>query len=215
MALNSLWKNSENHPISEIEDMVFRKEDIIFELLRCVKWRVVHPSGLHKLNSSGVRGILYQRVLSLIFAFNATDNAYYSDQLMTFGRGQLLDADVAPEKIEELTRMTGAELSTERQRSSLFDSLLSYYLVSERYDDAYLGVLECSNEYYAGLSYARKVDNEVNRLIDQKILKVLVFLLGKKYDRTFTKQELCDKYRFPKYSEKEIRDMIVDECYPD
>ena len=80
MALNSLWKNSENHPISEIEDMVFRKEDIILELLRCVKWRVVHPSGLHKLNSSGVRGILYQRVLSLIFAFNATDNAYYSYQ---------------------------------------------------------------------------------------------------------------------------------------
>lgn len=215
MALNSMWKNSNNKPMSEIDDMVFRKEDIILELLRCVKWGVIHSGGLHQLNSSGVRGILYQRVLSLIFAFNATEDSYFSDQLMAFGRGQLLDADVAPEKIEELTRMTGAELVTERQRSLLFDSLLSYYLVSERYDDAYLGVLECSSEYYAGLSYARKVDNEVNRLIDQKILKVLVFLLGKKYDRTFTKQELCEKYRFPKYSEKQIREMIVDECYPD
>ena len=215
MALDSMWKNSDKKTMSEIDDMVFRKEDIILELLRCVKWRVIHPGGLHQLNSSGVRGILYQRVLSLIFAFNATEDSYFSDQLMAFGRGQLLDADVAPEKIEELTMLTGAELVTERQRSRLFDSLLSYYLVSERYDDAYLGVLECSNEYYAGLSYARKVDNEVNRLIDQKILKVLVFLLGKKYDRTFTKQELCEKYRFPKYSEKQIREMIVDECYPD
>jgi hypothetical protein len=216
MGLNLFGKNPNEKAMSEIEDMVFTKADIFKELLRCVRWRVIHPSGLHQLNSSGVTGILYQRLNSLIFAFSAdTEASYYCDKLMSFGQGRLLDTNISVGTLDELTKMTGLDFSDERLKSCFFASLLKYYLVSERFDAAYGGVLECSNEYYAGISYARRIDNEVNKLLYEKVLKVLILLLGDKYDRTFTKRELCENYRFPTYSEKEVHDMIVDECYPD
>ena len=216
MGLNLFGKNPNEKDMSEIEDMVFTKADIFKELLRCVRWRVIHPSGLHQLNSSGVTGILYQRLNSLICAFSAdTEASYYCDKLMSFGQGRLLDTNISVGTLDELTKMTGLDFSDERLKPCFFASLLKYYLVSERFDAAYGGVLECSNEYYAGISYARRIDNEVNKLLYEKVLKVLIFLLGDKYDRTFTKRELCENYRFPTYSEKEVHDMIVDECYPD
>ena len=152
----------------------------------------------------------------MISAFSAdNENSYYCDKLMSFGQGSLLDTNISIESLDGLTKMTGLDFSDERLKSCFFASLLKYYLVSERFDAAYGGVLECSNEYYAGISYARRVDNEVNKLLYEKVLKVLILLLGDKYNRTFTKHELCENYRFPSYSEKEVHDMIVDECYPD
>ena len=138
MGLNLFWKNPNEKAMSEIEDMVFTKADIFKELLRCVRWRVIHPSGLHQLNSSGVTGILYQRLNSLIFAFSAdTEASYYCDKLMSFGQGRLLDTNISVGTLDELTKMTGLDFSDERLKSCFFASLLKYYLVSERFDAAY------------------------------------------------------------------------------
>lgn len=213
MALKFFMKKSGENNMPEIEDIVYTKEDIFKELLKCVKWRVIHPNYCHQLNSSGVRGKLYQRLQSLIFAFNVTgDSSCFSDLLMSFMMGSCLDQECSKDKQAELLMLTERDFDDMDLRKSFFSSLLCYYLVSDRYEPAYGGLLECSKEYYAGVSYARKVNDVVNQLISEKVLRVLLLLLGDKYDRTFTKKELCEKYHFPTDSEESIHEMIMEEC---
>lgn len=196
-----------NDDILVVDDRVFTNEDIFKELIRCFNLDVIHSVGLRKNTNGVVRSVLYNRTLAIIHAYNP--NMEKDDMLMQwFCSGSLLDRSCSQEKLDCLLNITNMDFKDVRRRNGFFMGLLQYYLSTDIITHAYDGLIECSNGFYQGIKYSKEINKEINSIIETKVLNVLQSLLGDKYDRTFTKRELCENFEFPSYTEDEIERMI-------
>lgn len=193
-------------------DVIFTKEDIFKEVLRCINHGVVDPNIWSKRDTSGVKDLMYKRLNALIQAYNSDIGT--QDKLIWFRCGTLIGPTCSTEKLIKLSGISEVDFNESGQRINFFSALLQYYINSESLNHTFDGVLECSNEFYVGIQYSQKVNAKISAIIKEEVLTVLL-LLGDKYDKTFSKKELCLEYGFPKESEDQIREMIINECYCD
>lgn len=60
-----------------------------------------------------------------------------------------------------------------------------------------------------GICHTRLVNKEIMQLVNDKIDRVLLLLLGDKYDKTFTVEELREKYGYPNITDEELFQVIM------
>lgn len=196
-----------NDDVLVVDDRIFTKQDIFKELIRCFNLGAIHSVGLRYNTNGVVRRALYNRTLAIIHAYNP--NMEKDDMLMQwFCSGSLVDRSCSQEKLDCLLSITNMDFKDVRRRSGFFMGLLQYYLSTDIITHAYDGLIECSNEVYQGIKYSKEINEEINSIIEYKVLNVLQSLLGDKYDQTFTKRELCENFEFPTYTEDEIARLI-------
>jgi hypothetical protein len=62
-----------------------------------------------------------------------------------------------------------------------------------------------------GVIHAQKQNKQIIEMMAEKVDRVIYLLLGDKYDNSFTLSELRREYGYPAVTDRELRDMIIDE----
>ena len=164
------------------------------------------------------RVILKQRLDAILSAFNPGMNR---NVLNYFYSGILIDENCNDVKIREIEDITGKRFEDNtspfgeddlvRMRQEMFEALLMYRVNLDSINHTYDGVFECSKAFMNGICHSRAINEEIMNLINDKIDRVIFLLLGDKYEKTFTVDELREKYGYPNMSDSELSDAIIND----
>ncbi len=163
------------------------------------------------------REVLKARLDAMLRAYNPN---WGMNQSQDFLYGILIDKECSDEKLNEIYEITGFRLGEDphdpyadvyNDRRDMFHSLLMYRVQVEEVRRTYDGVLECSRGFMNGVIHAQKLNKQIIEMMAEKVDRVIYLLLGDKYDNYFTLSELRKKYGYPAVTDRELRDMIIDE----
>ena len=150
------------------------------------------------------RVILKQRLNAILSAFNPGMN---KNVLNYFYSGILIDENCNDVKIKEIEGITGKRFedypspfgkdNPVKMRQEMFEALLMYRVNLDSINHTYDGVFECSRAFMNGICHTRAVNEEIMNLVNDKIDRVIFLLLGDKYEKTFTVDELRKNYGYP------------------
>lgn len=163
------------------------------------------------------RGVLRDRLNALLRAYNSKCGKNPSQE---FPLGILIDENCSEEKLQQIHEITGFRLgedphdpftSVHGHRRDMFHALLMYRVKVEEIHKAYDGIFECSRGFMNGAIHARNLNKEIMDMVADKVDRVLLLLLGDKYDEKFSLKDLQRKYGYPSVSDEELREMIIDE----
>ena len=88
---------------------------------------------------------------------------------------------------------------------------MEYRVKVEDIRRTYVGVLECSGGFMKGMVHTTQLNKLLMNIIAEKVDRVIYLLLGDKYDKYFTLSELMKEYGYPSVSDKELKDMILED----
>lgn len=164
------------------------------------------------------RVILKQRLDAILSAFNSGMN---KNVLNYFYSGILIDDNCNDTKIKEIEDITGKRFENRsspfeednpvKMRQEMFEALLMYRVNLDSINHTYDGVFECSKAFMNGICHTRAINEEIMNLINDKIDRVIFLLLGDKYEKTFTVDELREKYGYSNMSDSELSDAIIND----
>lgn len=164
------------------------------------------------------RAILKQRLDAILSAFNPGMN---KNVLNYFYSGILIDENCNDAKIKEIEDITGKRFENRsspfeednpvKMRQEMFEALLMHRVNLDSINHTYDGVFECSKAFMNGICHTRAINEEIMNLINDKIDRVIFLLLGDKYEKTFTVDELREKYGYPNMSDSELSDAIIND----
>ena len=188
-----------------LESRMLGKEDILNTYLLYMK----------QIGNS--RGVLRDRLDALLRAYNSKCGKNPSQE---FPFGVLIDENCSEEKLQQIQDVTGLKLgedphdpftSVYGHRKDMFHALLMYRVKVEEIHNAYSGIFECSLGFMNGVIHARNLNKEIMDMVADKVDRVLLLLLGDKYDAKVSLKDLQRKYGYPSVSDEELREMIIDE----
>ena len=78
---------------------------------------------------------------------------------------------------------------------------------------AYDGILECSRSFMNGICHTKTVNREIMNLLKDKVDRVIFLLMGDKYEKTFTVKELKEKYGYPKFTDNQLDQAIINDLH--
>lgn len=161
------------------------------------------------------RVILKKRLEAILSAFNPNLDR---NVLRYFNSGILIDDNCSKSKLKEIEDITGYRLEKDsidrnsvRKRQAMFEALLIYRVKLEDINHAYDGIFEYSRWFANGVNHTRTVNKEIMNLVKAKVDRVIYLLLGDKYDKTFTVDELREKYGYPNISDSELCNAIIND----
>lgn len=163
------------------------------------------------------RDVLKARLDAMLRAYNPN---WGMNQSQDFPYGILIDKECSDEKLNEIYEITGCKLGADphdpyadvyNDRRGMFHSLLMYRVQVEDIRRTYDGVLECSRGFMNGVVHVQKLNKQIIETMAEKVDRVIYLLLGDKYDNSFTQSELRREYGYPAVTDRELRDMIIDE----
>lgn len=163
------------------------------------------------------RSILKARVNALLRAYNTLCGMNPSSD---FPDGILIDTECSDEKLNEIYEITGFRLGEDphnpyatvyNDRRDMFHALMEYRVKVEDIRRTYVGVLECSGGFMKGMVHTTQINKLLMNIIAEKVDRVIYLLLGDKYDKYFTLSELMKEYGYPSVSDKELKDMILED----
>lgn len=161
------------------------------------------------------RVILKKRLEAILSAFNPNLDR---NVLRYFNSGILIDDNCSESKLKEIEDITGYRLEKDsidrnsvRKRQAMFEALLIYRVKLEDINHAYDGIFEYSRWFANGVNHTRTVNKEIMNLVKAKVDRVIYLLLGDKYDKTFTVDELREKYGYPNISDSELCNAIIND----
>lgn len=88
--------------------------------------------------------------------------------------------------------------------------ILKSRVAIERALSCYSGILECSPAHSLGIFLAQDIYDPVLRKCNEEADTVLASLLGYKFKRVITEQELIKKFHYPTVTDKELEDYMLD-----
>ena len=187
------------------DDRMLGKEDILETYL------------LYMKQHGNSRSVLRGRLEALLQAYNPQ---YGKNLAGNFPLGIYIDENCSDEKLQQIQEITGFDLGETphdplagvyRQRRDMFHALLMYRVKIEEIHNAYEGILECSWGFMNGVMHVNNLNKEIMAMVTDKVDRVLLLLLGDKYDKKVSLADLTKKYGYPSVSDEELRDMIIDE----
>jgi hypothetical protein len=187
------------------DDRMLGKEDILYTYL------------LYMKRHGNSRGVLKRRLNALLLAYNPElpeDWEYY------FVLGYLIDKESSEEKLRKIEDIIGRRMYDDLTspptdintlRMGMFHSLLKYRLKMEEIRKTFDGVMECSVGFNFGIQFSQLVNKEILSIIKAKVDRVLLLLLGDKYDEKVSLSDLKKRHGYPSVSDEELRKMIINE----
>lgn len=164
------------------------------------------------------RVILKQRLDAILSAFNPGMN---KNVLNYFYSGILIDENCNDAKIKEIEDIAGKRFENRsspfeednpvKMRQEMFEALLMYRVNLDSINHTHDGVFECSRAFMNGICHTRAINEEIMNLVNDKVDRVIFLLLGDKYEKTFTVDELREKYGYPNMSDSELSDAIIND----
>ena len=142
------------------------------------------------------RVILKKCLEAILSAFNPNLDR---NILRYFNSGILIDEKCSESKLKEIEEITGYKFEDDphdplndsvRKRQAMFEALRGF-----------------AN----GVNHTRAVNKEIMNLVKAKVDRVIYMLLGDKYDKTFTVDELREKYGYPNISDSELCNAIIND----
>ena len=191
--------------IAENNKQIGRKE-IIDTYVRYVRHR------------GDARVLLKQRLDAILSAFN---HGMSKNVFNYFNSGILIDENCSEAKLKEIEDITGYrfedptnpfwEYDLVRMRQQMFEALLMYRVNIDSINHAYDGILECSRSFMNGICHTKTVNREIMNLVNDKVDRVIFLLMGDKYEKTFTVKELKEKYGYPKFTDNQLDQAIIND----
>ena len=190
---------------STTNDRMLGKEDILDTYLLYMKQR------------GNSRRVLRGRLEALLQAYNPQRG---KNLTADFPLGIYIDEHCSNEKLQEIQEITGFKLgedphdpfaSAYRHRRDMFHALLMYRVKIAEIHNAYEGIFECSSGFMNGAIHAKNLNKEIMAMVAKKVDRVLLLLLGDKYDETVSLADLKKNYGYPQISDEQLREMIIDE----
>lgn len=89
--------------------------------------------------------------------------------------------------------------------------LLMYRVKVAEIHNAYEGILECSGGFMNRVIHVNNLNKEIMAMVADKVDRVLLLLLGDKYDEKVSLADLTKNYDYPSVTDEELREMIIDE----
>lgn len=171
----------------------------------------------YSIHRGDARVILRKRLEAILSAFNPNLDR---NILRYFNSGILIDKKCSESKLKEIEEITGYKFEDDphdplndsvRKRQAMFEALLIYRVKLEDINHAYDGIFECRRGFANGVNNTRTVNKEIMNLVKAKVDRVIYLLLGDKYDKTFTVDELREKYGYPNISDSELCNVIIND----
>lgn len=187
------------------DDRILGKEDILYTYL------------LYMKRHGNSRSVLKGRLDALLRAFNPGIEV---DWEQAFSSGNMIDEVCSDEKLKEIEEIIGRRLYDDLTspptdiytlRKGLFHALLKYRVKVSEIARTFDGVMECSVGFNFGIQYSRKLTNDIASMIRAKLDRVLLLLLGDKYDEKVSLTDLKRNYGYPFVSDEKLREMIINE----
>lgn len=98
----------------------------------------------------------------------------------------------------------------DNDRGQLLDVLLRYRIATEELENTFSGVLESRIGAYIGINAVKDLYHPLLHECNDKVDDVIVLLLGKTFQRSFTERELIEKYNYPSTTDEELLDWRID-----
>lgn len=152
------------------------KEDILYTYLLYMK-------------SKNSRYVLKRQLFALLRAYNPDIDV---DWELDFTLGHLIDKECSEEKLREIEEIIGRRMYDDLTspptdiyflRRDMFHALLQYRVKVEEIRMTFDGVMECSVGFEFGIQHSKRVNKEILTTIIAKVDRVLLLLLGDKYDK--------------------------------
>lgn len=101
-------------------------------------------------------------------------------------------------------------LNSSSERLSLVDTLINYRIASGKLLFHFSNILECSRGVGVGIDITHQL--YVPRIMeaDDVVDRLIVQLLGKRFQTSFTVAELIEKYRYPTVTDEELYEYLLD-----
>lgn len=96
------------------------------------------------------------------------------------------------------------------QRERFFRILIEYYYKLKKLRDFGNSYLTCDKATAVSILYSRDLYRQHIEEAYRKVGRLILLLMGEKYEKTFTVQQLIDNYGYPAISEEELKDMEID-----
>ncbi len=157
------------------------------------------------------RGVLKRRLHALLSAYNPDIR---EDWEHDFVFGNLIDEECSEEKLRLIEEIIGRKLYDDLTypptdiytlRRGMFHALLKYRVKVGEITKTYDGVMECSVGFEFGIQFSRQVSKEIFSTIIAKVDRVLLLLLGDKYDEKVSLADLTLKYGYSFVSDEKFR----------
>jgi hypothetical protein len=135
------------------------------------------------------RGVLQRRLHALLSAYNPDIREDWEDD---FVFGNLIDEECSEEKLRMIEEIIGRKMYDDLTspptdiyflRRDMFHALLQYRVKVEEIRMTFDGVMECSVGFEFGIQHSKRVNKEILTTIIAKVDRVLLLLLGDKYDK--------------------------------
>ena len=96
------------------------------------------------------------------------------------------------------------------QRERFFRILIEYHYKLNKLRNFGNGYLTCDKATAISILYSRDLYRQHIEEAYQKVGRLILLLMGEKFEKTFTVEQLIDNYGYPAISEEELRDMEID-----
>ncbi len=96
------------------------------------------------------------------------------------------------------------------QRERFFGTLIEYYHELNKLRKFGNGYLTCDKATAISILYSRDLYRQHIEEAHQKVGRLILLLMGEKFEKTFTVEQLIDSYGYPAISEEELSDMEID-----
>lgn len=96
------------------------------------------------------------------------------------------------------------------QRERFFRILLEYYYKLKKLRNFGNDYLTCDKATAISILYSRDLYRQHIEEAYKKVGRLILLLMGEKFEKIFTVEQLIDNYGYPAISEEELRDMEID-----
>lgn len=136
----------------------------------------------------------------------------------------IVSEDVDEEKVAELEALLKEEFTQELlpyydiqeiiqeqyKQGGIFKMLMEYRVSLLKMKNHWAGVMECNDAGCVAITVTKNMFHHSFKDMDEKLVRMMVLLLGDDYDRTFTEMELIQNYGYPTVTDKEMQAMDID-----
>lgn len=169
--------------------------------------------------------IRIKRVASMIRAFTHTEESEMNlivRDFLDYEPEWIKKSIITDEKFEELKRMLRQvaykgisnqmleQITQPQQRLYCIRSLIQYLKKSNELLNAFSGLTEASIGDVVAYQLCLNMYNPVIEYNNEKLYDIITLLLGSTFEKTFIKEELVSEYGYPKETDKELDDWLLD-----
>ena len=88
----------------------------------------------------------------------------------------------------------------------IFKLYLYYKILNNPFD----GIFELSTESFHSLQFVEELSSNSTAIIQDRLIQLLVLIMGDDFDTPISEQELIDKYNYPTISDEQLQTLISD-----